>query len=199
MFPSSVQTDVLFLASYSAVFILVCYLLRNKKVHGRSLKEYIWPVRAYIPMAMVAVAWQYVGLFERADAVGQAIWASAVALSVATLVYKHGFGLGNTVFFGVWYSLLIHGSKCSLRYFIYGVFDPRYRTVEYIGSRFIYGSMLAVNVSMLVALALYLETECLEKQKNMRRISLLILGVILTVATTLVMSKVYEIYLSRSL
>ena len=194
MFPSNIQLDIPFLLFYIACFSFASYLLRNRKVFRRSLREYLWPIRVYIPIAMFGVAWQYVGLFEKTDVVGQSIWAMAVALSAATLIEKHNFNFRNIAFVALLYSLLIHGSKCSLRYIVYGSFDPIFRTVWYIGSRLVYGSVLVFGVSFLSALALNLGKEFLKKEKNTQKISLFTFGMILTLAAIFVASRIYEIY-----
>ena len=194
MFPSIIQLDVLFLSFYLAGFGFASYLLRNRKVFGRSLREYLWPIRVYILIAMFGMAWQYVGLFQYTDVVGQDIWAIAVALSVVALIDKYDFNFKNILFIALFYSLLIHGSKCSLRYVVYGSFDPNFRTIRYISSRFIYGSVLVFGVSVLSALALYLGKELYKKERNTQKIFLFFFGMVLTLTIIFVASRVYEIY-----
>jgi len=184
---------------YPAAFVIICYIFRNERVFGRSLKEYLWPIRYYILGAMVTVALQYLALdyinrFVDGARVTQALWALMVALSTITLVQKYNFKFKNVLALGVFFSLIIHGFKCSMRYFVYGAFDPLYRTPAYISSRFIYGSILVMVISIVVALLLYLNNEFSKEEKNAKKISLIILGITSAILILFVASEIYRIH-----
>jgi len=184
---------------YPAIFVPISYIIRNKMVFGKSMKEYFWPVRYYVLGAMVSVALQYLALhyinrFVDGARATQGLWILMVTLSTITLVQKHDFKLRNVLALGILYSFIIHGFKCSMRYFVYGAFDPLYRTTKYIGSRFIYGSILVMTISTAVALTLYLNNELSKKEKNAKKISSIILGIILTILILFVSNEIYRIH-----
>ena len=181
-----------FVLAYSGIFIFIFYLLRNKIIFGKKISEYLWPIRFYIPLAIVGVAWQYVGPFGNAGNVGQLLWTAATILSAATLARNPDFNFKNILLAGVFYSLLIHGSKILVRYFIYGPIDPIYRTFDYLSGRFVYGSVLVMSYTVLGALAYRLLEESRKKKLDNRKIILNILGVVLTVIFLLVSMRLYN-------
>lgn len=173
-----------YLVLYSAIFASLLFLLRNKTVAGRTLKEYIKPIRVFFVGAMVAVSIGYMSFFELETrlVVHQALWAAMVAVSAVILVYYRKFNLKNMVVLGVIYSLWIHGAKCSLRYLIYGVTEPSYRAADYIIRQFTYGSVIVFFEIFVAALAVYLDAEYKKKEKDTKQILLLLLGLAVTIA-----------------
>jgi len=190
--PSDMEI-VLYLAIYSTIFISICSLLRNKKIAGRALREYIWPVRLCLAGAMVGVSIGYLSIFhsEIGLVVHQLVWAMMSAFSAVILVYYHKFTMKNLVVLGVLFSLWIHGAKCSLRYFVYGVSDPQFRTAEYIASRFVMGSIIVFAAIFITALAIFLINEINKKERNVKKISLLVLSIAVTLVVLFLAAKIY--------
>lgn len=190
-FPSNFQI-ISFLTGFFIIFIFVLYLLKNKKVFNRKLKEYAWETKFYFLGASIAVYLQYLAMsFPFSARIGQILWELMIVLSVITLIKKYKFNLKNITFLGVLYSLWIHGTKVSLRYFIYGKYDEIYRTFKYIAGRFVYGSVLAIVIAIGTFFALSLIEETSKKQKNARKIIKIILELILIVIILLVSVKFY--------
>ncbi|MFH1638625.1 MAG: hypothetical protein ABIB71_09425 [Candidatus Woesearchaeota archaeon] len=188
--PSSL-TVIVYLAAYFALFFVAAYLLRDRKVFGRSLREYLWPIWVYLLLAMFGVAWQYVGFF-RGPSIGQALWAAMVALSIAVLLRKHAFKAKNVLFLAVLYSLMLHGAKCSLRYIVYGRYDMHFKTLAYIGSRFSYGAALVFFAAVFTLLALLLHAEASLKEPATKRMLDFALGLGLCVIALLIAIKIYS-------
>lgn len=189
MQPGEIQI-IIFLLVYFALFTAAAWLLRNRKVLGKSIKEYIWPVRFFVPLAVFGAVWQYLGPPPEPAMVGQTIWLLAAFLSALTLARKRDFSIKHAAALAIIYSLLIHGAKCSLRYFIYGNYDPVYRTLGYLSGRFLYGSVLVGFTVVFTALAVHLYRE--SKNKNIRRLALLILGMVLSLTALLISIKLYR-------
>ncbi len=195
IYPTSSQIS-LFLLSFLATFSLLVFLLRKTSIFGRTLQEYFLPTWFYFLGAFLGVIWQYLGInslggIDRGQA-GQAIWIAMIALSVVTLVYKAQFNLKNIFTLGVIYALFVHGAKVSLRYFVYGALIPfPYRTLEYLGGRFIYGSVLAISAALLTGFALNFALEFSKPEKNFKKIALFFLGAILTFVFITVLAKIY--------
>jgi len=189
-FPSNFQI-VLFLTGFFLVFILVLYLLRNKKIFNRKLKEYTLPTKFYFSGAAIAVFLQYLTMsLPESARIGQLLWELMIVLSVITLVKKYKFNLKNIAFLSILYALWIHGAKCALRYFIYGNYDVLYKTARYIAGRFVYGSILAIALAIGTFFALSLIEETSKKQKDARKIAkivvwLILIGVILLVSVVI--------------
>lgn len=191
MFPTPLQI-ISFLTIFFLIFIFVLFLLKNKKVFGRSLKEYTWKTKFYFLGAAVAVYLQYLAMsFPLSARIGQLLWELMIALSVITLVKKYKFNLKNIAFLGILFALWIHGAKVCLRYFIYGNYEEIYRTFRYISGRFIYGSVLAVVIAIGTFLILSLIEETNKKQKNKKKIMKILVGLILVVIILLVAVMFY--------
>ncbi|MFA5364247.1 MAG: hypothetical protein WC325_03590 [Candidatus Bathyarchaeia archaeon] len=175
---------IAYLVLYSVIFASLLFLLRNRNVAGRTLKEYIKPVSFCLIGAMVGVSIGYMSFFEVETrlVVHQVIWATMVAVSALILVYYRKFNMKNMVVLGVIYSLWIHGAKCSLRYIVYGAYEPSYRAADYIIRQFTYGSTIVFVEIFIVTLAILLDTEIKKKEKDTKQISLLILGIAAMVA-----------------
>ena len=120
------------------------------KIFGRTLKEYLWPVKYYVLGSVLVVISQYaIALPLRAQYpfllnVTQGLWAGVVALSITTLIRDHGFGMKNVLFTGVLFCFIIHGLKISIRYVFYG------KTVGYLIDRFLYGSLLVMCIPVII-------------------------------------------------
>lgn len=129
------------------------------KIFGKTLKEYLWPIRYYVLCSVLLVISQYllIGLpltpstFVRLPEpyqhpwlinLTQILWELMVALSVIKLVKKHNFNMKNVFFLGGIYSVIIHGLKISIRYFFYG------KDFWYLLHRFLYGSFLVMLVAI---------------------------------------------------
>ncbi len=191
-FPSPIQI-ILFLAWFYATFLFIVFLLRNKKVFNRKIKEYFLPVKLYFLGAAIAVFLQYLAMpFSSSARIGQILWELMIAFSVIILVKKYRFNLKNTVFLGILYALFIHGAKGSLRYFVYGLYAPEiYRTFKYIAGRFVYGSILALSIAIGVFFILSLIEETSKKQKDNKKIAKLVFLLILIAVILLISVMVY--------
>ena len=94
------------------------------KIFGKTLKEYLWPIRFYILISVLVVISQYYIALPLMDRVPfilnltQALWAMMVALSVIKLSLYYNFNFKNILFLGVLYSFIIHGLKA----FVFRVF-----------------------------------------------------------------------------
>ena len=132
-----------------AVVALVLIILKIR-VFGRTLTEYVKPIRLYILGAALVVLSQYlIGLPYSEELphfikITQGMWALAVALSVMKLSKEENFNLGNAVFLGVIYSVVIHGLKVTIRYLFYG------KTLFYVADRFVYGSLLVMLIVIIL-------------------------------------------------
>lgn len=120
------------------------------KIFGRTLKEYLWPVKYYVLGSVLVVISQYaIALplevqYPFLLNVTQGLWAGMVALSITTLIRDHGFSMKNVLFTGVLFCFIIHGLKISIRYVFYG------KTVEYLIDRFLYGSLLVMCIPLII-------------------------------------------------
>lgn len=147
------RSDSVFFTILLTVIILFFALAMLKiKVFGKTLGEYIKPIWYLILISLVAVAWQYLfGLKIEDNAIplkiSQWIWEICVAVSAYKLVKKSGFSYGNLFFLGILYSLIIHGSKVTIRYIFYE------KTFLYLVDRFIYGSLLVMAIAFVLGSA----------------------------------------------
>jgi hypothetical protein len=130
------------------------------KIFGKTLKEYILPIKYYIIGAVLVVISQYyvaVPLSNRFPFIlnlTQALWAIMVALSVVKLTLYYDFNFKNVLFLGVLYSVIIHGLKAFVfRVFLFPYSDP---TIEqyilHILNRFLYGSFLVMVIVIILGL-----------------------------------------------
>lgn len=123
------------------------------KIFGKTLKEYLWPIKYYVLGAVLVVLSQYIVFQGRTDQypilirLTQIFWELMVILSVIKLVRKYNFNIKNVFFIGVIYSVIIHGLKISIRYFFYE------KDFLYLLGRFLYGSFLVMAVALPVGIA----------------------------------------------
>lgn len=115
------------------------------KIFGKTLREYIKPIWYLILISITAVAWQYLFGLKIDDGlmslkISQWVWEACVAFSAYKLIKTTNFGYGNLLFLGILYSLIIHGSKITVRYLFYG------KTFLYLTDRFLYGSLLVMVI-----------------------------------------------------
>jgi len=130
------------------------------KIFGKTLKEYILPIKYYILGAVLVVISQYyvaVPLSDRFPFIlnlTQALWALMVAFSVIKLTLYHDFSFKNVVVLGIIYSFVIHGLKAFVfRVFLFPYSDP---TIEqyilHLLNRFLYGSFLVMVIVIILGL-----------------------------------------------
>lgn len=130
------------------------------KIFGKTLKEYIWPIKYYVLGAILVVILQYyvaVPLSEKFPFIlnlTQALWALMVAFSVIKLTVFYNFNFKNVLMLGVLYSVIIHGLKAFVfRVFLFPYSDPT--TGQYILhllNRFLYGSFLVMVIVIILGL-----------------------------------------------
>ena len=130
------------------------------KLFGKTLKEYILPIKYYIIGAVLVVPLQYyvaVPLSDRLPFIlnlTQALWALMVALSVIKLTVLYDFNFKNVLFLGVLYSVIIHGLKA----FVFRVFLFPYPGFSigqihwHLFNRFFYGSFLVMVIVIILGL-----------------------------------------------
>ena len=163
-FIADTRNDSIFFGLLIAIVIIFTILgLAKTKIFCKTLGEYLKPIWYYVVICLLIVAWQYLfginednRLFLR---ISQWIWELAIALSVIQLVRKNGFSWGNVFFLGVLYSLIIHGSKVTIRYLFYD------KTLLYVLDRFLYGSLLVMVIVCGIGFATLLITNS-QKQKQ---------------------------------
>ena len=120
------------------------------KIFGRTLKEYLWPVKYYVLGSALVVISQYTVALPLSRQypfllnLTQGLWAGMVALSITTLVNDHGFNMKNVLLTGVLFCFIIHGLKIPIRYFFYG------KTMWYLIDRFLYGSFLVMSITVII-------------------------------------------------
>ena len=129
------------------------------KLFGKTLKEYIWPIKYYIIGAVLVVISQYyvaVPLNDRFPFIlnlTQALWAIMVALSVVKLTLYYDFKFKNVLFLGVLYSFIIHGLKAFVfRVFLFPYSGTSTQVLEKIISKFLYGSFLVMVIVIILGL-----------------------------------------------
>lgn len=130
------------------------------KIFGKTLKEYIWPIKYYILGAVLVVILQYYVAVPLSDKlefpfllnITQALWALMVAFSVIKLTVFYNFNFKNVLVLGVLYSFIIHGLKAFVfRVFLFPYADP---TIEqyslHLLNRFLYGSFLVMIIVIIL-------------------------------------------------
>ena len=128
------------------------------KIFGKTLKEYIWPIKYYILISVLVVISQYYVALPLSRYspyilnLTQALWALMVALSVLKLTLYYNFNMKNVLFLGVLYSIIIHGLKAFVfRVFLFPYSDP---TIEqyilHLLNRFFYGSFLVMIIVLIL-------------------------------------------------
>ena len=130
------------------------------KIFGKTLKEYILPIKYYIIGAVLVVISQYyvaLPLSNRFPFVlnlTQTLWALMVAFSVIKLTLYYDFNFKNVLFLGVLYSFIIHGLKAFVfRVFLFPYSDPTIKQyILHLLNRFFYGSFLVMIVVIILGL-----------------------------------------------
>ena len=132
------------------------------KIFGKTLKEYLWPIRYYIIGAVLVVISQYYVAVPLSEKYGfpfilnitQALWALMVALSVIKLTLFHNFNFKNVLVLGALYSFIIHGLKAFVfRIFLFPYSDPTIgQYILHLLNRFIYGSFLVMAIVIILGL-----------------------------------------------
>jgi len=130
------------------------------KIFGKTLKEYVWPIRYYILGAVLVVISQYYVALPLSDRfpfilnLTQALWALMVALSVVKLTVLYDFNFENVLFLGVLYSFIIHGLKAFVfRVFLFPYSDPTIgQYILHLLNRFFYGSFLVMAIVIILGL-----------------------------------------------
>lgn len=129
------------------------------KIFGKTLKDYLWPVKYYVIASILIVISQYYvalplsGQYPYLLNLTQALWALFVALSVVKLVKEYDFGIKNVIFTGILFSIIIHGTKA----FFFRVFlFPYSGTIEEVAAKiiwkFLYGSFLVMATAIIIGL-----------------------------------------------
>lgn len=129
------------------------------KIFGKTLKEYIWPIKYYILISILVVISQYyvaVPLSDRFPFVlnlTQALWALIVAFSVIKLTVFYDFNFKNVLFLGVLYSFIIHGLKAFVfRVFLFPYSGTSADVFEKIIGKFLYGSLLVMAIAIILGI-----------------------------------------------
>src|SRR3989338_6239032 len=123
------------------------------KIFGKTLKEYVWPIRYYILISILVVISQYYvalplsGNYPYILNLTQALWVIMVALSVIKLTLYYDFNMKNVLFLGILYSLIIHGLKAFVfRVFLFPYSGTSTQVLEKIIGKFLYGSFLVMAI-----------------------------------------------------
>ena len=130
------------------------------KIFGKTLKEYIWPIKYYILISVLVVVSQYYVALPLSRYspyilnLTQALWASMVALSVIKLTLYYNFNMKNVLFLGVLYSIIIHGLKAFVfRVFLFPYSDPTVgQYILHLVNRFLYGSFLVMVIVIILGI-----------------------------------------------
>ncbi len=130
------------------------------KIFGKTLKDYLWPVKYYILGAILVVISQYYVALPLSSRfpfilnITQAVWALIVAFSVIKLTLFYDFNFKNVLFLGVLYSVIIHGFKAFVfRVFLFPYSDPTLgQYILHLLNRFFYGSFLVMVIVIVLGL-----------------------------------------------
>ena len=127
------------------------------KIFGKTMREYLWPIRYYILLAVLVVISQYYVVLPLRDQypflmnLTQALWALMVALSVMKLVREYDFNMKNVLFLGILYSFIIHGLKAFFfRVFLFPYPIPAEELPLYLMGKFLYGSLLVMVIVIIL-------------------------------------------------
>jgi len=153
--PESLQKDygdMVFIIPFITVIIVFVILWISKAtIAGKTLKDYLWPIKHYIIGAVLVVISQYIialPLSSRYPLIlnfTQALWILMVIFSLIKLIKTNDkFTVINAVILGILYSFIIHGLKISIRYFFYD------RPVWYLMDRFLYGAFLVMITVLII-------------------------------------------------
>lgn len=127
------------------------------KILGKTLNEYVWPIKFYILFAILVVISQYyVALpvsrnYPYILNLTQALWVIMVALSVVKLTLYYNFNMKNVLFLGILYSIVIHGLKAFFfRVFLFPYSGTSTQILEKIIGKFLYGSFLVMVIVIIL-------------------------------------------------
>ena len=143
----------------TAFFFIFTKLIVIMEIFGKTLRDYLWPVKWYVIASVIVVVFQYEGMLATGydplmARITQWLWEIFVAAAVFTLVWKHDFGPKHIFFTGILFSVIIHGLKA----FVFRVFFFPYPSESWpwlhIG-KFLYGSALVMAVTLAIGLAAY--------------------------------------------
>lgn len=129
------------------------------RIFGKTIKEYIWPIKYYILIAILVVISQYYialplsGQYPYILNLTQALWAIMVALSVVKMTINYNFNMKNVLFLGVLYSIIIHGLKAFFfRIFLFPYSGSFNDIMLKIFEKFFYGSSLVMAIVIILGL-----------------------------------------------
>ncbi len=127
------------------------------KIFGKTIKEYIWPIKYYILGAVLVVVSQYYVALPLQNKypfilnLTQALWAIMAALSAIKLTLYYNFNFKNVLFLGILYSIIIHGLKAFVfRAFLFPYSGTPTMILEKIISKFLYGSLLVMAIVIIL-------------------------------------------------
>ncbi len=149
------------------------------KLFGKTLKEYIWPIKYYIIGVVLVVISQYYVAVPLSDKlefpfllnITQALWALMVAFSVIKLTVFHDFNFKNVLFLGILYSFIIHGLKAFVfRVFLFPYSGTSAEVFEKIIGKFLYGSFLVMIIVVTLGLIFIKLKNNPEVRKSFKRL-----------------------------
>ena len=161
--PGSLQrdySDLTFIIPLIITIIAFIFLLISKiTIAGKTLKDYLWPIKYYILGAILIVISQYTIALPLSSQYPlllnftQVLWILMVIFSLIKLIkINERFTIINAIVLGILYSFIIHGLKISIRYFFYD------KPVWYLMDRFLYGSLLVmITVIIIGSVFIYLK------------------------------------------
>ena len=127
------------------------------EIFGKTLKEYLWPVKYYVLVSVLVVVSQYYVAAPLSDRypfllnLTQALWVLMVALAVMELVKKHDFNMKNVIVAGILFSIIIHGLKAFFfRAFLFPYSIPTEQVPAQLIGKFLYGSSLVMATAIII-------------------------------------------------
>ncbi|MBS3051136.1 MAG: hypothetical protein J4400_03220 [Candidatus Aenigmarchaeota archaeon] len=127
------------------------------EIFGKTLKEYLWPVKYYVLVSVLVVVSQYYVAAPLSDRypfllnLTQALWVLMVALAVMELVKKHDFNMKNVIVAGILFSIIIHGLKAFFfRVFLFPYNIPAEQVPAQLMGKFLYGSFLVMATAIII-------------------------------------------------
>ena len=96
----------------TAFFFIFTKLIVIMEIFGKTLRDYLWPVKWYVIASVIVVVFQYEGMLATGydplmARITQWLWEIFVAAAVFTLVWKHDFGPKHIFFTGILFSVII--------------------------------------------------------------------------------------------
>lgn len=128
------------------------------KILGKTLKDYILPIKYHILCSVLVVISQYYVALPLSSQypfllnVTQALWALIVALAVIKLVKEYNFEMDNIIVVGILFSIIIHGLKAFFfRIFLFPYTRiPSDRMSVHLVGEFLYGSFLVMVIAIVI-------------------------------------------------